>query len=497
MTSTAPRTGRARFAAAIEGDPRESSKWLVFAIVSIALFMMSVDATIVSTGLQTLRRSLHTQINWASWTITAYELGLVVSMPVSGRISDQIGRKKVFLYAAVVFTTASLLCGLADNIGELIALRVIQAMGGAAFMPSASGMISELFGKDRHRALGLFSSIFPLGALVGPILGGIIITDWSWRGIFLVNVPIGIVFTVLAVRYLPSSEPRGGRTDIAGAVLLGLAVLGAMLAITQLGDANGSFFSVEFILPLLASVVCGAVFWRRSNRMDQPLIPMHLLKGKVFGAMNLINFVWGSCAIGFAALVPLYAQDRYHLSALSSGTLLTARAIGEIAFAGLVSFMLHRTGYRLPMIVGLLLIAAGLVLLDVRPILLGSYGWLALTAGLTGVGIGISAPAANNATIEFSPNDIGAISGLRGATRQSGAIIGVAITTAIVARSGNEGLMLGRSFVVLGIILALLVPLVLIVPDGARTPRHRKEGADWDEIEAAHRPAGADRPDPA
>ena len=287
--------------------------------MSIALFMMSVDVTIVSTGLQTIRQSLHTQINWATWTVTAYELGLVVSMPISGRISDQLGRKKVFLVAAVVFVTASFLCGLANTIGMLIALRVVQAMGGAAFMPTASGLIADIFGKDKQRALGLFSSIFPLGALVGPLLGGILISSWSWRGIFLVNVPVGLLFTVLAAWYLPSSQPRGGRTDIAGALLLGGTVLSAMLAITRLGDPGGTPASLTFAIPFLLSFLLGWLFWWRSGRMEQPLIPMHLLRGKVFGAMNLINFLWGASAIGFAALVPLYAQVRYHISPLSSG----------------------------------------------------------------------------------------------------------------------------------------------------------------------------------
>jgi EmrB/QacA subfamily drug resistance transporter len=454
------------------GGRSDPSKWLIFAIVSIALFMMSVDVTIVSTGLQTIRQSLHTQINWATWTVTAYELGLVVSMPISGRISDQLGRKKVFLVAAVVFVTASFLCGLANSIGVLIALRVVQAVGGAAFMPTASGLIADIFGKDKQRALGLFSSIFPLGALVGPVLGGILISSWSWRGIFLVNVPVGLLFTVLAAWYLPSSQPRGGRTDIAGALLLGGTVLSAMLAITRLGDPGGTPASVTFAIPFLLSFLLGWLFWWRSGRMEQPLIPMHLLRGKVFGAMNLINFLWGASAIGFAALVPLYAQVRYHISPLSSGTLLTARAIGEIALAGVTSFLLHRIGYRLPLIVGLGFIISGLVLLYVHPLVLGPYGWLAFAAGLTGIGIGISAPAANNATLEFSPNDIGAISGLRGATRQSGAIIGVAVTSAVVARSANEALTLGACFTVLAVILAAIVPLVLIIPDGARARRN-------------------------
>jgi EmrB/QacA subfamily drug resistance transporter len=452
-------------------DAPATSKWLIFAIVSIALFMSSVDGTIVATGIPTLRHALHAPINWASWTMTAYQLGLVVAMPVAGRISDQIGRKKVFVVAAIVFTTASLLCGMADSIDVLIGLRVLQAVGGAAFMPAASGMVVDAFGKDRNRALGLFSSIFPMGAMVGPILGGIIISDWSWRGIFLVNVPIGIIFTLLAIRYLPSSKARGGRADLVGAALLGGGILSLMLCISHLGDAGARVLSFTFVVPFVLAVGCGWLFLWRSEHIEEPLIPVHLLRGRVFGTMNMVNFVWGACAIGFGSLVPLFAEERYGLSPLSSGTLLTARAVGEIGLALLASLLIYRTGYRLPMMVGFVFIAGGLALIAVRPEVLGPYGWLAAAAALTGVGTGLSAPAANNASLELAPDDVGAVTGLRGASRQSGAIVAVAITTAVVARSGHEAVALGHAFFVLAALLLLMVPAVLVVPDQVRSRR--------------------------
>jgi EmrB/QacA subfamily drug resistance transporter len=452
---------------------------VIFAIASLALFMSSVDGTIVATGIPTIRHDLHARINWAIWTMTAFQLGVAVAMPVAGRISDQLGRKRVFVVAAVVFTIASLLCGLANSIAMLIALRVVQAFGGAAFMPSASGMVADAFGEERNRALGMFSSIFPLGAMVGPILGGIIISDWSWRGIFLVNVPIGVVFTVLAIRYFPSRPAPGGRADLFGAALLGVAILSLMVAISHLGDAGASIFSFTFAVPLAVSVGCGWLFVWRCAHLERPLIPIRLLKGRVFGAMNLINVVWGGCAIGFGSLVPLFAEERYGLSPLSSGTLLTARAIGEVGLALLASLLIYRTGYRLPMIAGFLLVAGGLALIALRPIGLGPYAWLAATAAVTGLGIGLSAPAANNASIELAPNDIGAVTGLRGACRQVGAIIGVAIVSAVVARSSNEASTLGHSFVVLALMLILMVPIVFLVPDRRRrgAPRRVERGA--------------------
>ncbi len=443
--------------------------WLIFAIVSIALFMSSLDGTIVATGLPTLRHSLHAGLNWTSWTMTGYQLGLVVAMPIAGRVADSLGRKRVFLCAAALFTASSLLCGLATGIGMLIVLRVVQAAGGAAFMPSASGIVMESFGKHRHRALGMFSSIFPLGALVGPIAGGIIIATWSWRGVFLVNVPIGITFTLLAWRFLPSSRGQGGRPDFVGALLLGSTVLGLMLAITDAGSKTVGVLSPACALPFLLCVCCCWAFLRHSARVENPLIPLHMLRGRVFPATNAINFVWGACAIGFGSLVPLFAEERYGLAPLASGTLLTARAIGEIMLAVFAAVLIHRTGYRVPIIFGIGLIASGLAMIATRPELLSPYAWLTVGACITGLGTGMSAPAANNASIELAPDDVGTITGLRGASRQCGAIVAIAMVTSVAAHTGHEVESLTHAFFVLAALLVCIVPLVFLIPDGRRT----------------------------
>lgn len=443
-----------------------ASRWAIFGVASLALFMSAVDSTIVATGLRTIGNALHSPINWTAWTITGYQLGLVITMPVAGRVADQVGRKKVFVAAGALFTTASLLCGLTSNIAILIGLRILQAIGGGAFLPAASGVVADSFGEDRDKGLGLFSSVFPFGALVGPIFGGIILADWSWRGIFLVNVPVGIIFTLLAARVLPSTPPSGGRTDLPGAALLGGTVLCTMLVITRLGDKVMSPLSFSFALPFLGAWLLGALFVRRCASNPSPLIPIHLLRERAFAAMNWINFVWGSCAIGFGALVPLFAEDQFHLSPLSSGTLLTARSLGEMILAALASMLIRRTGYHLPMLIGFLLMSGGLAMMYVKPEVVDAYTWLATAAALTGIGVGTSAPASNNATIELSPEDVGTISGLRGATRQVGGIIGVAIATAVVARSADHGMALGRSFLVLAVLLCMMIPLILLVPRG-------------------------------
>ena len=440
-------------------------RYLVFMIVSLALMMASVDQTIVATALPTLQRDLHTQVNWSTWTITIYALGQILVMPLAGKLGDQYGRKKIFLGAAVLFTTASLCCGFAGNIYILIALRGVQSIGGGAFMPSATGIVSQQFGRDRDRAVGLFASVFPVGGIIGPVLGGVFVTYWSWRGIFLVNVPLGIILIAAGAVFIPASTwHREQRLDVRGVVLLGGMLLAAMLGVGLLGD--GSSPASPLFLGLEGLAVVGLIlFARHTVRAAAPFISAQYLVGRGFGVMNLINFLFGASVLGFAALVPLYAQQRYGLGTLAAGTLLSARGVGAIGAAGVAVVLLRRTGYRWPMLVGFSLTAAGLVGMAISPHGLTPYVWLSLAAGLTGLGMGLSTPASNNATLQLAPEQTAAIAGLRGMFRQSGAITAVSLTAAVLARSAHPSLAQARIFLVFAVIMVAVLPLLKLVPE--------------------------------
>ena len=433
----------------------------------MALFMASVDQTVVATALRAIQADLGAGIEWTGWTVTIYALGQVMVMPVAGKFSDVYGRKKVFLVGAALFTGASLACGLAGNIYVLVALRAVQAIGGGCFLPSATGIVAEHFGRNRDRALGMFTSIFPIGGIVGPILGGIFVTYLSWRWIFLVNVPIGAALIILSLIFIPESARHASkRIDFYGVGLLGILILSAMLGITHLGSGAASVFSLGFVVPEAVAGLTLVVFLRHAQHGDAPFIPMSLLRGGGFGVMNLINFLHGCTALGFGALVPLYAFDRFGIPILQAGTLLTARAIGMICVAGLAVLALRRTGYRLPMMIGFALIATGLAVMSFAPPAgIPPYAWLAISAAITGVGMGMALPASNNAILQLAPDQAAAIAGMRGMFRQSGAIISVSIATAIVGRSDDPGVALGHVFLVYAAILLCVLPLVRKVPE--------------------------------
>jgi EmrB/QacA subfamily drug resistance transporter len=440
---------------------------MIFTIVSVGMLMASIDQTIVATALPALQHDLHTQINWASWTITVYALGRVLVLPLAGRLSDQYGRRTVFLWAIVVFTVASLCCGLVDNITWLIVLRAVQAIGGATFMPSATGMVADSFGAGRDRAVSMFTSFNPIGGIIGPVLGGIFVTYWSWRGIFLVNVPIGIVLIGFALKYIPRNDTSSARAklDVTGMVTLGVAILASMLGISYLGGSDASLASPRFFAPIVVAIIAFVLFARNTRRSATPFIPPRLLHGSGFGVMNVINFLYGSAAFGFAALVPLYATQRFGIRSLESGTLLSARAIGIIAASTVATMLLRRTGYRWPMAVGFSVTAGGLLAMAASPIGLSPYTWLALAAALTGLGMGVASPATNNASLQLAPEHVAAIAGLRGMFRQAGSITAVSVTTAILARSAHPGLTQGHIFAVFAVVMLCTLPFMRLVPE--------------------------------
>lgn len=432
----------------------------------MALFMASIDQTIVATALPRIGDALHSSLNWTGWTITIYSLGQIIAMPIAGKISDQFGRKKIFLICIVLFTASSLACGLATNIYMLIPLRFIQALGGGAFMPSAAGIIADHFGRDRDRGIGMFSSITPIGSITGPVFGGVISQYWVWRGIFFVNVPIGIVLLFLAWRFIPKALPReAGRFDFAGVGLLAITIVAGMLTITMLGERGMSPTDLRVIVPTITAIVLGWLFMRHTRRTDAPFIPLRLLRGKGFSVMNLLNFLYGSAAFGFAALAPLYAENRYHIPISQAGTVQSARAIGMIIVATIATMLLRRTGYRLPMIIGFITTAFGLSMLSIAPRGLGPYWWMALFSLVAGLGLGCAAPATNNATLQLAPDQVAAITGLRGTFRSSGGIIYIAVSTAMLSRSQHPGILQAHIFLVQAAILLLLTGLVYLVPD--------------------------------
>ncbi len=444
---------------------------LILTVVGMALLMSSLDSTIVATALHAIEHGLHASINWTSWTITGYAVGLVLMLSLAGKLSVRYGQRRFFLFSVVLFAGASLCCGLATNIYLLIGLRAVQAAGGAGFTPTATAIVVENFGSARDKAVGLFGSIFPIGSMIGPIFGGIFVTYWSWRGIFFVNVPIGLLLVVLCLRYVPRDDERRSddrrSLDLYGLMLLGIGVLTLMVGISELGEAGIPAWSPLVIVPLAVGVVGLAQFGRHIRRAVDPFIAPLLITGRGFGAVNFVNVVYGGATAGLIALVPLYAIDRYHISALGSGTLLVAEGAAFMVAATLGVMALRRTGYRLPLYLGAIVIVLGVTGLALRPPGVSPYAWLAIASCVTGLGSGLFSPASRNAGLQLLPEQSASLAALRSTGMEIGAIATISITTAILAAVGHPG----RVQAVVDVAFAVL--LVLCMPVIARVPEHR------------------------
>lgn len=442
----------------------------VFTIVALALLMMSLDSTIVATALHSMQQGLHTSINWAGWTITAYSFGFVLMLPASGKLSERYGCRKVFLGSVIGFTAVSLLCGLADNIYALIALRALQAAAGAGFTPSATGIVVDHFGDARDRAVSLFGSIFPIGAMIGPIFGGLFVTYWNWRGVFFVNVPIGIAVIVLARRHLPHDPPRAKATrlhmDAAGLLLLCTGLLAGMLAASYLGEQDAQVRSAAFVLPVLIAIAALWMFFRHIERSAAPLIAPRLIHGAGFGAVNLVNMTFGGVTTGAMVLIPLYATHRYGFEALGAGALLIPQGLAAIVLSVTAALALRRTGHRPPLVAGGLAIAAGMLLLALEP----AFGitpsvWLAAASLLVGAGRGTINPASRNAGLQLAPEHASTLAALRTASLQIGSIATVSIITAVLAGADDPGRAQAWMYAAVAVLLVAALPLVTRIPE--------------------------------
>ncbi|MCX6022755.1 MAG: MFS transporter [Chloroflexi bacterium] len=470
-------------------------KYLVFFIVAVTLFTTSTSMSMMIVALPVMAEALQTDLNWLGWTLTAYQLAQGAVMPLAGRISDDFGRRRVFIACIAVFTAGSLMSAFAPNVYWLIVFRVVQAIGGGSILPAASGIVSDEFKEKRTAALGLFTSIFPLGGVIGPTLGGWIVDSYSWREIFLVNAPVGVLVMLMAFVLLRPDPARAAYApkrsiDFGGALLFSGSILGIMYALTMLGKGAGGADLIVVGASFAAGVALAFALVRYENHVAEPALDMALMRTRPFLITNVFNMLYGACVFGFFAFIPLYAVQVYGMSVLDSGTLLAPRGLGMIIMSTIFAFILQRTGYRLPIYIGMGCIGAGLLLLagEFHDVSLFGYGisdfhFLMVAVTLTGFGAGMASPAANNAAIELMPTKVAAITGLRGMFRSTGGVLGTAAIILLLSLVPDPAAGFRYMFLAVTGGLVLMLPLVMGIPDGA--PRGRKAQAAAEAVEAA------------
>jgi len=424
---------------------RISQKVAVSVVFVAAMFMTIMDATIVNVALPTIGHDFGVSPTAVDSIAIAFLVSLAVFIPASGWLGDRFGGKRVLLAAIVVFTIASALCGLATSLGELVVFRVLQGVGGGMLTPVGMAMLMRVFPPaERVRASAILTVPTTFAPALGPLLGGLLVTDASWRWVFYVNVPIGIaafVFGFLFLRHETQAHP--GRFDLPGFLLSGLGLGLAMYGVSE-GPIKG-WHSPDVLTTIAVGAVLLVAMVIVELRTAEPMVDLRLLGNRLFGAANGVMVFASIAFLGALYAVSLYFQDGRGLSALGAGASIFPEAFGVMAGAQLASRVLYpRLGPRRHVIVGLLGTTASIGLLAA----LGpdtSLWWarlLLVTLGFSMGNIFVPLQAAGFATI--TPAATGRASTMFNAVRQLGGAIGVAVLTSAIVAVGPMHVVAGH-----------------------------------------------------
>jgi EmrB/QacA subfamily drug resistance transporter len=377
--SAAPSNGR------LSGRPL----WTVFAALMLGMFLAALDQTIVSTALPTIVGDLG-GLNHLSWVVTSYLLASTVSTPIYGKLGDMLGRKPVFLTAILIFLAGSMLAGLSQTMGELIGFRALQGMGAGGLLVGAQAIIADIVPpRERGRYMGLIGSVFAVASVAGPLLGGFLVDNLSWRWVFYVNMPVGALAVLIVVTRLHLHTPTvRHRIDVLGAALLSSGVA-TLIIVTTWGGNEYAWGSTTIVgLATLGVLLLAAFVWWES-RAREPILPLTLFRSRVFTVANAMGFTIGMAMFGAIIFIPLYLQLVYGASPTSSGLRLLPLMAGLLVAAILSGRAISRIGrYKIFPIAGTAILVVGMFLLSRLGV--GTAPWLASVYMLVvGVGIGL------------------------------------------------------------------------------------------------------------
>ncbi|HEY4963738.1 MAG TPA: MDR family MFS transporter [Candidatus Saccharimonadales bacterium] len=373
----------------IEHVERSHSEIMVIIVaLMLAMLLAALDQTIVSTALPSIARDLH-GLNKLSWVATAYLLTSAVVTPIYGKVSDQIGRKKVFQFAIILFLFGSALCGISQNMNQLVIFRAIQGLGGGGLISLALATVGDIIPpRQRGKYQGYFGAVFALASIAGPLLGGLFTEHLSWRWIFYINIPLGLLaFLAIAARlHLPKVIQKHS-LDYTGAVLMSTAMVSFLLALTW-GGTTYAWGSIQTIGLFITSAVFTAclLYWE-GKRAKEPIIPLGLFKNSVFAVSCALSLITGLLLLGAIIFLPEYQQVVRGESPTASGLYLLPLVGGMLISMITSGRLITRTGkYKVFPIFGTIIVILGLFLFSHITV---STSHLALTTWMVILGLGI------------------------------------------------------------------------------------------------------------
>jgi EmrB/QacA subfamily drug resistance transporter len=408
-------------------------------LTSVAFFIVNLGLVVVVTALPAMRHDLGGSLSTLGWIINAYGLAFGAGVITAAAVGDRIGRVRVFAAGIAIFTLGSVTCALAQNTPVLIGGRVVQGIGAATIMPLSLTILSAAFPPERRGAvIGLWGGIAGIGVAAGPLIGGAVTQGLDWHWVFWVNVPLGVVVTVLSLVFLRESRGPSTRLDLFGVALFTLGALALICGLVRGNDAGWSSSEVLGSFAVGALAIAGFALWEL--RATAPLMPLRLFASATFAAANLTGFLLVAALLASAFLIAQFFQFGLRYSPLEAGIRILPWTATPILVSPLAGALSDRIGRRPLMAGGMLLGAVGLGWIALISSTAVDYAHLVLPLILVGVGISAALPTTPAAVLNsVAPADIGKASGVSSTLQRFGGVFGVAVATAVFTTNGHLG----------------------------------------------------------
>jgi EmrB/QacA subfamily drug resistance transporter len=425
-------------------DLGRSRRMLVLAICCLSLFIVGLDATIVNVALPSIQRELHAPVSGLQWTVDAYTLVIASFLMLSGSTADRVGRRRTFQAGLGLFTLGSLLCSLAPGLGWLVAFRMVQALGGSMLNPVAMSIITNTFTDtaERARAIGIWGAVWGVSMALGPIAGGALVASVGWRGIFWVNIPVGIAAIILTALFVPESRaPRARRVDPVGQLLVILTLASLTYAIIEAPTSGWTSPRTLGVFGLAGAGLIGLLAYEPRHR--EPLVDLRFFRSVPFSGATVTAVCAFAALGGFLFLNTLYLQDVLGYSALHAGLYMLPLAVMTVLLAPVSGRIVAARGPRLPIVAGgVATVAGGIMLTGLSSGT--STGWLLASYLLIGTGAGLVNPPITNTAVSGMPvSQAGVAAGIASTSRQVGTTLGVAVLGSAVLSTLHGSLRLG------------------------------------------------------
>lgn len=422
------------------GTAASRGKGLLLTFICIGIFMVYLDSTIVNVALPEIQHDLSTDMTQLQWVIDAYALVVACLLLMAGTLGDIFGRKRIFLGGLIGFIGASVLCAVSNSYDFLLVARVIQGAAGSVMIPVSLALVSVAFPEPaaRAKAIGIWAGIGGLALAAGPVLGGVLVDHLGWQSIFWVNVPFGLIAFVVLTRLLQESKaPARRRADLVGQVLFIISMASLVWALIEASSRGWSDSVILGAFAVAAVALVGFIGWEL--RQEQPMLPMNLFRSPVVVVAGAVNFLGLFGLYGSIFLLTFYLQQINGLSTTATGVRFLALNVSIMVFSYVASVIAAKFGPKLPILIGSVASAVGLIsLAQLDPGSgFGDYWW---AMALLGAGVSlVGAPATVALLSSVRPEQAGTASGVSNTFRQVGSVFGVALTGTLLIRHLGGG----------------------------------------------------------